>query len=138
MLEYVQLDDDQSESEKRVLSAEQQLALDYIEQKTDPEHLRKVRELKLNTCGHEGPVRVPTFIFSGPPGTGKTAAFRAIAAKSGRRAYSLDAAKLKNNMYNAPGMFRDVLAYVGDEKPATRLPAKDLADSRKSLAAISP
>ena len=56
-----------------------------------------------------------TFIFSGPPGTGKTAAFRAIAAKSGRRAYSLDAAKLKNNMYNAPGMFRDVLAYVGEQ-----------------------
>ena len=46
--------------------------------------------------------RIPIIVFGGPPGTGQTYAVKVIAAKSGRIAYELDVAKLKQNMYEAP------------------------------------
>ena len=41
-------------------------------------------------------------VFDGPPGTGKTYAFKVTAAKSWRIAYSLNVTKLKQNMCEAP------------------------------------
>ena len=40
-------------------------------------------------------------VFDGPPGTGKTYAFKVTAAKSWRIAYSLNVTKLKQNMCEA-------------------------------------
>ena len=85
------------------LSPEQHRALSDIHEKTDADFLKKDRRFRKEMCGVDDPIDTrPIVVFSGPPGTGKTYALKIMAARSGRKAYAVDVAKVKKNMYEAP------------------------------------
>ena len=65
--------------------------------------------------------RIHILLFVGPYGNGNTYTFKAMAAKSERKAYVLEATKLMNNMYAAPLVLAQVLDSIGRQLGACLL-----------------
>jgi len=89
-------------------------ALMGIGKELDPDYTERLQMSKKALFGDPqiSAPGVPLVLFHGPPGTGKTHAMRVICAESKLTPYLLQTAKLRENSYEAPKLWGDVLEKI--------------------------